>query len=64
MRKGQRWALWATPTIAGSYTALLVWVTSSALLPGANPIAITTTMFGVVMVAAVLSCFGKQHSAN
>ncbi|MGI9287920.1 MAG: hypothetical protein ACR2P1_21220 [Pseudomonadales bacterium] len=64
LRAGQRWAMWATPTIAGSYTALLVWVTSSALLPGANPIAISTTLLSVVVVAAVLSCFGKQRPVS
>lgn len=57
LRQGQRWALWATPAIAGIYTALLAWVTSTALLPGANPIVIISTMFGIVVVAAALSCF-------
>ncbi|MGI9296092.1 MAG: hypothetical protein ACR2PS_19070 [Pseudomonadales bacterium] len=57
LRHGQRWAMWATPAVAGTYTALLAWVTSTALLPGANPIAITSTMFCIVVIAAVLSCF-------
>lgn len=55
LRAGTRWARWATPAVAGSYTALLVYVTQFALLPGAAPIAVTTTLLAMVIVAALSS---------
>ena len=56
-RNGDRWAIWATPTIAGVYTSALIYVTSTALLPGATPILVSKTLFALVVVAAVLSYF-------
>ena len=55
LRAGSRWARWATPAVAGSYTGLLVYVTQFALLPGAAPIVVTTTLSAMVIVAAVSS---------
>ena len=57
LRTGSRWARWATPAVAGSYTAALVYVTQFALLPGAAPIAVTTALLAMVIVAAVSSTF-------
>ena len=57
LRTGSRWARWATPAVAGSYTAALVYVTQFALLPGAAPIAVTTALLAMVIVAAVSSIF-------
>ena len=58
LRAGSSWARWATPVVAALYTGALVYVTSFALLPGATPIAVSTTLHGIVMVAAVSSMFG------
>ena len=59
LRGGSRWAGWATPAVAATYTAGLVYVTNFALLPGATPIAVSFALFGLVTVAAVSSCFGR-----
>ena len=58
LRAGSSWARWATPVVAALYTGALVYVTSFALLPGATPIAVSTTLHGIVIVAAVSSMFG------
>ena len=57
-RTGSRWTRWATPGIASTYTAALVYVTNFALLPGATPITVTATLLGLVIVAAITSFFG------
>ena len=57
-RTGSIWARWATPVVAALYTGALVYVTSFALLPGATPIAVTVTLLGFVIVAAICSLFG------
>ena len=59
-RAGDRWAVWATPGIAGVYWATLAYVTSSALLPGANPIALSRVALGIVVLAAALSYFRNE----
>ena len=58
LRTGSSWARWATPVVAALYTGALVYVTSFALLPGATPIAVSATLHGLVIVAAVSSMFG------
>lgn len=58
LRTGSSWARWATPVVAALYTGALVYVTSFALLPGAAPIAVSSTLHGLVIVAAVCSMFG------
>jgi hypothetical protein len=58
LRAGSSWARWATPVVAALYTGALVYVTSFALLPGATPIAVSATLHGFVIVAAVSSMFG------
>ena len=59
LRAGSSWARWATPVVAALYTGALVYVTSFALLPGATPIAVTATLHGFVIVAAICSLFGS-----
>jgi hypothetical protein len=59
LRMGSSWARWATPVVAVLYTGALVYVTSFALLPGATPIAVASTLHGIVIVAAVCSMFGS-----
>jgi len=59
-RMGMPWARWATPVVAAPYTALLVYVTSSALLPGATPIIITTVLLTLVVIAAACSAFAEN----
>lgn len=63
LRAGSSWARWATPVVAALYTGALVYVTSFALLPGATPIAVTATLHGLVIVAAVCSLFGGASKA-
>ena len=58
LRTGSSWARWATPVVAAPYTGAMVYVTSFALLPGATPIAVTATLHGFVIVAAICSMFG------
>lgn len=58
LRTGSSWARWATPVVAVLYTGALVYVTSFALLPGASPIAVSATLHGIIIVAAVSSMFG------
>ncbi len=58
LRAGNSWARWATPVVAAIYTGALVYVTSFALLPGAAPIAVSSTLHGLVLVAAICSIFG------
>ena len=60
LRTGNGWARWATPVVAVLYTGALVYVTSFALLPGATPIAVASTLHGIVIVAAVCSLFGDS----
>ncbi len=64
LRAGSDWARWATPGVAAIYTAALVYVTNFALLPGATPIAVTATMLGFVVAAAVSSCFRGDANAG
>ena len=61
-RTDRSWARWATPAVAATYTATLVYVTIFALLPGATPIAVTITLLALVAVAAVCSVFGGDSS--
>jgi hypothetical protein len=63
LRAGNSWARWATPVVAAIYTGALVYVTSFALLPGATPIAVTATLHGLVIVAAVCSMFGGASNS-
>lgn len=56
-RTKDRWAQIAAPGIAGSYTAALVFVTSSALLPGANPVTVSAVLFSAIALAGLLTCF-------
>ena len=58
LRTGISWARWATAVVALLYTGALVYVTSFALLPGATPIAVASTLHGFVIVAAICSLFG------
>ncbi len=59
-RMGIQWARWATPVVAATYTASLVYVTSFALLPGATPIIITAVLFSLVVIAAACSIFAES----
>ncbi len=61
-RAGNNWVRWATPVIAGTYAAALVYTTKFALLPDAVPIIVTTTLLGMVIVAAVLSLFHRKSA--
>jgi len=63
-RDGNRWAIWATPTIAGIYTLALNYVTFTTLLHGAAPILVSKILFAMVMVAAVLSYFRNTSTAK
>jgi hypothetical protein len=63
-RAGSNWARWATPAVAATYTAALVYVTHLALLPGATPIAVTAALLGLVIAAAVSSFFGGDPNAG
>lgn len=58
LRTGSSWARWATPVVAAPFTGAMVYVTSFGLLPGATPIAVTATLHGFVIVAAVCSMYG------
>ena len=60
LRGGKSWAVWATPTIAATYTAGLVYVTNFALLPGATPIAVSYVLLALVAGAAASSFFARQ----
>ena len=62
-RTGSSWARWATPVVAAPYTGAMVYVTSFALLPGATPIAVSSTLHGFVIVAAICSMFGGASKA-
>ncbi len=64
LRRGSRWARWVTPVIALTYTSALIYVTSFALLPGATPIMVTTTLLGFVTVAAISSFFGSDSDPD
>jgi hypothetical protein len=57
-RAGSEWSRWAIPTVAATYTGALVYVTKFALLPGANPIAISFALLGCVVVASASSFLG------
>ncbi len=60
-------APWLTPITAGVYAGLLYNVTSSALLPGARPIAITAVLFGLVCLAVLCAWLDRAqetHSPN
>ncbi|MCZ6616779.1 MAG: hypothetical protein O7E57_01500 [Gammaproteobacteria bacterium] len=59
-RAGSRWARWAIPAVAATYTAALVYVTSFALLPGAAPIKVTTVLLALVVIAAICSAFASD----
>ncbi len=59
-RNGSQWARWATPAVAVTYTAALVYVTRFALLPGAVPITVTSVLLSLVVVAAVCSAFASS----
>lgn len=59
-RMGTQWARWATPVVAATYTAALVYVTSFALLPGATPVIVTTVLLSLVVIAAVCSAFAAS----
>jgi hypothetical protein len=61
-RTSSAWTRWVIPVIGATYTGALVYVTSFALLPGATPITVTTTLLLLVMVAAVSSYFGDTGS--
>jgi hypothetical protein len=63
LRTGSSWARLATPAIAATYTAALVYVTNFALLPGAAPIAVTITLLCFVIVAAVSSFLSRGESS-
>jgi hypothetical protein len=54
-RDGAYMAHWFLAVNAIGYTALLVHITRFALLPGAAPIAVTTTMCGLSIAAAIAS---------
>ena len=56
------WFLWMTPVIGAGYSALMVYVTSFALLPGANPIAVTATLLALVLIAAICSFSGSRQT--
>ena len=60
LRGGKSWAVWATPTVAATYTAGLVYVTNFALLPGATPIAVSYVLLALVAGAAASSFFARQ----
>lgn len=55
LRDGVYMAHWFLAITAISYTAMLVHITRFALLPGAAPIAVTTTMCGLSIAAAIAS---------
>ncbi len=63
-RAGTRWARWATPGLAATYTVALVYVTNFALLPGAAPITVTATLLGFVLAAAVSSSFRRDSNSG
>ena len=60
LRGGKGWAVWATPAVAATYTAGLVYVTNFALLPSATPIAVSYLLLGLVAGAAVSSLFASK----
>jgi len=59
-RKGSKWARWALPAIAATYSGALIYVTRFALLPGAIPILVTATLLGLVLIAAAGSYFMRD----
>ena len=59
-RMGTQWARWATPVVAATYTAALVYITSFALLPGATPIIVTAVLLSFVVIAAACSAFAAS----
>lgn len=59
-RSGRNWSRWAIPVVAATYTGALVYVTTFALLPGANPITITVTLLSLIVVASVCSFLGAS----
>jgi hypothetical protein len=63
LRSGATWARWLTPITAGAYVGLLYSVTSSALLPGAQPIAITAVLFGLVCLAVLCSWLDRSQES-
>jgi len=64
LRRGSRWARWVIPVIALTYTSALIYVTSFALLPGATPILVTTTLLGFVIAAVISSFFSADSDAG
>ena len=64
LRNGNRWARWATPTVAGGYCAALVYVTNFALLPNAVPIVVSFILLGLVAMAAAVSFFGPPGNSS
>jgi len=57
LRTGSSQVRWVVGVLAVSYCALLVYVTSSALLPGAVPVTVTIVLLVLVVIAAVGSFF-------
>jgi hypothetical protein len=55
LRDGVYMAHWFLAFLAITYTALLVHITRFALLPHAEPIAVTTTMCALSIAAAIAS---------
>jgi hypothetical protein len=56
------WSLWVTPVIGISYSGLMVYVTNFALLPRAIPIAVTVSLLGLTLLAALCSFGGNDQT--
>ena len=56
------WSLWVAPVIGIAYSGLMVYVTNFALLPRAIPIAVTVSLLGLTLLAALFSFYGNDHT--
>ena len=62
LKSRTRWSLWVTPVIGVVYSGLMVYVTNFALLPRAIPIAVTLSLLGLTLLAAVCSFCGNGQT--
>lgn len=62
LRAGSNWSRWVTAAVAATYTGALVYVTIFALLPGATPIAVTSALLGLVIVASASSALARLRA--
>lgn len=60
LRAGMAWAYWVVPLIVLTYTGLLLYVTSLALVPGSPPIGISVLLCGLVVLAVIASLLGRE----